>query len=54
MRTLRLARVLLVATVSHVAGALVLGLASRPEVSLYQVTSTIIAPTFATSGALLS
>jgi len=54
MRTLRLAWVLWVATVSLVAGTLVLGLANRPEVPLYQVTSTIIAPTFATLGALIS
>ena len=47
MRTLRLAWVLWVATVSLVACALVLGLANRPDVPLYQVTSTIIAPTFA-------
>jgi hypothetical protein len=53
MRALRLAWVLWVATVSLVAGALVLGLANRPEVPLYQVTSTIIAPTFATLGALI-
>jgi hypothetical protein len=42
------------ATVSLVAGVLVLGLANRPEVPPYQVTSTIIAPTFATLGALIS
>jgi len=54
MRTLSLAWVLWVATVSLVAGALVLGLANRPEVHLYQVTSTIIAPTFTTLGALIS
>jgi hypothetical protein len=54
MRTLRLAWVLWVATVSLVACALVLGLANRPDVPLYQVTSTIIAPTFATLGALIS
>ena len=42
------------ATVSLVAGVLVLGLANRPEVPLYQVTSTNLAPTFATSGALIS
>jgi len=46
-----LAWVLWVATVSIVVGALVLGLANRPEVPLYEVTSTIIAPTFATLGA---
>jgi hypothetical protein len=35
-------------------GALVLGLANRPEVPPYQVSSTIVAPTFATLGALIS
>jgi hypothetical protein len=54
MRTLRLAWVLWVATVSLVAGALFLGLANRPEVPPYQATSTIIAPTFVTLGALIS
>jgi len=54
MRAHRLAWVLWAATVSLVAGALVLGLANRPEVPLYQATSTIIAPTFATLGALIS
>ncbi|MDQ3182584.1 MAG: hypothetical protein M3Q62_03385 [Actinomycetota bacterium] len=51
MRAHDLAWVLWVATVSIVVGALVLGLANRPEVPLYEVTSTIIAPTFATLGA---
>jgi hypothetical protein len=54
MRAHRLAWVLWMATVSLVAGALFLGLANRPEVPPYQATSTIIAPTFATSGALIS
>ena len=54
MRPRGLAWVLWAAAVSLVAGALVLGLANRPEVPLYQVTSTIIAPTFATLGALIS
>jgi hypothetical protein len=35
-------------TISLVAGALVLGLANRPEAPLYETTSTIINPTFAT------
>ena len=54
MRAHRLAWVLWMATVSLVAGALFLGLANRPEVPPYQATSTIIAPTFATLGALIS
>ena len=54
MRAHRLAWVLWVATVSLVVGALILNLANRPEVPLYEVTSTIIAPTFATLGALIS
>ena len=54
MRVYRFAWVLWAATVSLVVSALVLGLANRPEVPLYQVTSTIIAPTFATLGALIS
>ena len=54
MRAHRLAWVLWVATVSLVVGALVLGLANRSEVPLYQITSAIIAPTFATLGALIS
>jgi hypothetical protein len=40
-------------TISLVAGALVLGLANRPEAPLYETTSTIINPTFATLGALI-
>ena len=36
-----------------VAGALVLGLANLPEAPLYEVTSAIITPTFATLGALI-
>jgi hypothetical protein len=47
------ARILWVATVLLVAGALVLGLANRQVVPLYEVPSTIIAPTFATLGALI-
>ena len=54
MRAHRLAWVLWMATVSLVAGALFLGLANRPDVPLYRVTSTIIAPTFNTLGALIS
>ncbi len=54
MRPRGLAWVLWAATVSLVVSALVIGLANRPEVPLYQVTSTIIAPTFATLGALIS
>ena len=54
MRARNLAWVLWVATVALVAGALVLGLANRPEAPLYEVPSTIIAPTFATLGALIS
>ena len=40
-------------TISLVAGALVLGLANRPEAPLYETTSTVINPTFATLGALI-
>ena len=40
-------------TISLVAGALVLGLMNRPEAPLYETTSTIINPTFATLGALI-
>ena len=40
-------------TISLVAGALVLGLANRPEAPLYETTSTIINPTFATLVALI-
>jgi hypothetical protein len=41
-------------TISLVAGALVLGLANRPEAPLYETTSAIISPTFATLGALIA
>jgi len=54
MRAHRLAWVLWAATVSLVVGAIVLGLANRSEVPLYEVSSAIIAPTFATLGALIS
>ena len=54
MRAHRLAWVLWVATVSFVAGALVLGLANRPEVPLFDAQLMIIPPTFATLGALIS
>jgi hypothetical protein len=53
MRARILARTIWAATVSLVAGALVLGLANRQEIPLYDVQSTIIAPTFATLGALI-
>jgi hypothetical protein len=54
MKARILARVLWVATISLVAGSLALGLANRSEVPLYEITSAIIAPTFATLGALIS
>jgi hypothetical protein len=54
MRARSLAGVLWVATVSLVAGSLVLGLANRSEVPLYEVPSAIIGPTFATLGTLIS
>ena len=54
MRACNLAWALWAAAVSLVAGALVLGLANRPEAPLYEVTSTIITPTFATLGALIA
>ena len=54
MRAHRLAWVLWVATVSFIAGALVLGLANRPEVPLFDAPLIIIPPTFATLGALIS
>jgi hypothetical protein len=55
MRTRNFAWALWAVTISLVAGALVLGLANRPEVPLYEnwVTATIITPTFATLGALV-
>ena len=42
MRARNLAWAVWVVTVSLVAGALVLGLANRPEAPLYETTSTII------------
>ena len=54
MRAHRLAWVLWVATVSFIAGALVLGLANRPEVPLFDAQLMIIPPIFATLGALIS
>ncbi len=54
MRARNLARAGWTVTISLVAGALVLGLANRPEVPIYEVTSTIITPTFATLGALIA
>ena len=54
MRTRNLAWVLWAVTVSLVGGALVLGLANRPEVPLFDAPLTIIPPTFATLGALIS
>ena len=54
MRTHRLAWVLWAATVSLVVGAIVLGLANRPEIPLFDAPLTIIPPTFATLGALIS
>ena len=54
MRARTLAWVLWAATVSLVGGALVLGLANRPEVPLVDAPLTIIPPTFATLGALIS
>ena len=53
MRTGSLAWVGWTVTISLVAGALVLGLANRPEAPLYETTSTIINPTFATLGVLI-
>jgi len=47
------ARTIWAVTVSLVVGALVLGLANRQAIPLYDVQSTIIAPTFATLGALI-
>jgi hypothetical protein len=54
MRARNLAWVLWAATVSLVAGALLLGLANRPEVPLFDAPLAIIPPTFATLGALIS
>ena len=53
MRTGSLAWVGWTVTISLVAGALVLGLMNRPEAPLYETTSTIINPTFATLGVLI-
>jgi hypothetical protein len=53
MRARGLAWVGWTVTISLVAGALVLGLANRPEAPLYETTSTVINPTFATLGALI-
>ena len=53
MRARNLAWVLWAATVLLVGGALVLGLANRPEVPLFDAPLTIIPPTFATLGALI-
>ena len=53
MRARILARTIWAVTVSLVAGALVLGLANRHAIPLYDVQSTIIAPTFATLGTLI-
>lgn len=49
-----LAWVVWTVAISLVAGALVLGLANRSVAPLYEVTSTIITPTFATLGALIA
>ncbi len=54
MKARNLARVGWTLTISLVAGALALGLANRTEVPIYEVTSTIITPTFATLGALIA
>jgi len=54
MRARNFAWVLWAATVSLVVGAIVLGLANRQEVPLVDAPLTIIPPTFATLGALIS
>jgi hypothetical protein len=54
MRSRSLAWVLWVAVVSLVGGALILGLANRPEIPLFDAPLIIIPPTFATLGALIS
>jgi hypothetical protein len=54
MRARNLAWVLWAVTVSLVGGAFVLGLANRLEVPLFDAPLTIIPPTFATLGALIS
>lgn len=51
MRARTLARTTWAVTVLLVAGALVLGVANRQGVPVYDVQSTFIAPTFATLGA---
>src|SRR5215207_8939792 len=54
MRACTLAWALWAATASLVAGALIFGLANRPEVPLFDVPFHIISLTFATLGALIS
>jgi len=54
MRSRSLAWVLWAAVVSLVGGALILGLANRPEIPLFDAPLMIIPPTFATLGALIS
>ena len=53
MRASSLAWVGWTVTILLVAGALVLGLANRQVAPLYEVTSALISPTFATLGALI-
>jgi hypothetical protein len=54
MRAHRLAWVLWATTVSLVVSALVLGLANRPEVPIFDAQLMLVPPTFATLGALIS
>jgi hypothetical protein len=54
VRARNLAWLLWAATVSLVGGALLLGVANRSEVPLFDAPLTIIPPTFATLGALIS
>ena len=54
MRTRHLAWLLWAVAISLVAGALILGLSNRPEIPLFDPVLTIIPPTFATLGALIS
>ncbi len=54
MKARNVARALWVVAISLVVGALVLGLANRSEAPLYEVTSAIITPTFATLGVLIA
>ena len=54
MRARDLAWVLWAATVALVGGAILLGVTNRPEVPLFDPLLTIIPPTFATLGALIS